>query len=320
MDINEQTFKDEFSKFISSLQKLLPKKKDFISIEPLKPKVIRLADVHNEAKSVFPKCFIGTKLVIMREILDRVKLLQQYNYGRSKESYKCYDLFIHKEMEPKSPQEGLLVDWTGSATATYNESFDGYDMRLISKIKDLISSENEITLEKCGEKTVASVSCTMKDVDPNTAQLMAHWMYQIVPELTVGTELGIRPMIYPPLPTVSISARYEKPSFTLSGTLSRLGFQGCLFKQLDSNLRIATIVNEGPKGPATIGIALSKKYLNGSYLKIFVDSQRCGGFTLQKDVLFHDPPNELRVVSLVASVLLDRQRRVRLGFGFNLDF
>lgn len=321
MDLNEQTFKNEVSSFVASLHKLLPKKKDFIVIEPERPKPRRLVDVHIEAKSVFPLCFIGTKLVVLREILDKVKLVQQYNFGRPKESYRCFTDLIAKETEPKPSHDGLVLDWTGSATASYRETIDGgYEMRLVSKIRDLISSENEIVLEKSNESSVGSVTCTMRDVDPNTIRVISHFIYKLLPEIYIGTELGVRPLAYPPNPELSVSARYEKPTFTLSSTLSRLGFQVCLFKKLSSNLRIASIINESSKAPTTVGIALHKTYLNGCDVKIFVDSQRCGGFTLQKDVLLQEPQNEIRVLRLVASTLIDRQRRVRFGFGFNLDF
>ncbi|XP_028161314.1 mitochondrial import receptor subunit TOM40 homolog [Ostrinia nubilalis] len=321
MDINEDMIKEEVSSFVHSLQKLLPKKKEIIVIEKQKPKLIRLSDVHAEAKSVFPACFTGAKLVVLREVMDKVKLVQQYNFGKAKDSYKCFTHVIHKELEPKSSNEGLLVDSAGSATATYSEILDGtYQMRLTSKIKDLVSSETEMVIEKEQEKSVGSLSCCVKDVDPNTLKLVTQWTYKIIPEFSLGTEVSCRPLSSPTSPDLSISARYEKPSFTLSSTISRSGFQACLFKQFSPDLRIATIVNERTQGHTAIGVALHKKYQNGSELKIFVDSQHCGGFTFQKDVLFHEPHNEVRVLRLIGSTLIDRQRRVRFGFGFNLDF
>lgn len=321
MDINEDMIKEEVSSFMSSLQKLLPKKKEFILIEKQKPKLIRLSDVHAEAKSVFPACFTGAKLVVLREVMDRVKLIQQYNFGKSKDSYKCFTHVIHKELEQKTSDQGLLVDSSGSATASYSEILEGsYQMRLTSKIKDLISSETEVVIEKEHEKSIGSVSCSVKDVDPNTLRMVTHWTYKILPEFSVGTEVNFRPLSCPTSPDVSVSARYEKPSFALSTTVCRTGFQACLYKQFAPDLRISTIVNERTQGPTTIGVALHKKYDNGSELKIFVDSQHCGGFTFQKDVLFHQPHNEVRVLRLVGSTLIDRQRRVRFGLGFNLDF
>ncbi|KAL0821500.1 hypothetical protein ABMA28_004964 [Loxostege sticticalis] len=321
MDINEDMIKEEVSSFVYSLQKLLPRKKEIILIEKQKPKLIRLSDVHAEAKSVFPSCFTGAKLVVLREIMDKVKLVQQYNFGKAKDTYKCFTHVVHKELEPKSSDEGLLVDSAGSATATYNEILDGsYKMRLTSKIKDLVSSETEMVIEKEQEKSVGSLSCCVKDVDPNTLRLVSQWTYKIIPEFSLGTEVSFRPLSCPTSPDVSISARYEKPLFTLSSTISRSGFQACLFKQFSPDLRIAAIVNERTKGYTSIGVALHKKYQNGSELKIFVDSQHCGGFTFQKDVLFHEAHNEVRVLRLVGSTLIDRQRRVRFGLGFNLDF
>ncbi|CAH0400745.1 unnamed protein product [Chilo suppressalis] len=320
MDINEDMIKEEVSSFVSSLQKLLPKKKEFILIEKQKPKLIRLSDVHAEAKSVFPTCFTGAKLNVLREILDKVKLVQQYNYGRTKESYKCFNHLIHKEMEPKHTEDGLLVDSSGSATATYTEVLDGfYKMRLTSKIKDLVSSETEVVIEREHEKSIGSVSCCVKNVDPNTIRFVTQWIYKIVPDFSVGTELNFKPLSFPAIPDLSVSARYEKSSFTLSTTVSRTGFQACLYKQFAPDLRIATIVNERPQGPTTVGVALHKKYYNGSELKIFVDSLHCGGFTFQKDVLFHEA-HEVRVLRIVGSTLIDRQKRVRFGFGLNLDF
>lgn len=321
MDINEDMIKEEVSSFVTSLQKLLPKKKEFIVIEKYKPKLIRLSDVHTEAKSVFPICFTGAKLVVLREMLDKVKLVQQYNFGRTKDSYKCFNHLIHKEMEPKNAEEGLLVDSSGSATATYTEILDGtYQMRLTSKIKDLVSSETEMVIEREHEKSVGSVSCCVKDVDPNTLRLVTQWTYKIIPEFSVGTELNFRPLSLPAIPDLSVSARYEKSSFTLSSTVSRTGFQACLYKQFAPDLRIATIVNERAQGPTTIGVALHKKYNNGAELKIFVDSLHCGGFTFQKDVLFHEAHNEVRVLRIIGSTLIDKQKRVRFGIGLNLDF
>lgn len=322
MDINDKLLKEEVSHFVTSLQRLLPKKKDFIVIEPRRPKLTRLSDIHIEAKNVFPKCFVGARLIILREIMDRVKLVQQYNFGNTKDSHKCYSQLLNKEMEPRQADDGLLIDSTGSATATYTEIIDkGYEMRITSKIRDLVSSETEIMFERGDQKSLGCIRCSMKDVDPNTLKLVTQWMYQVLPDFGLGTEITFMPMSYPPKPDLSISAKYERPSYTLSATVSRAGFQMCCYKQFAPDLRLATIAYEGSRGtPAKIGIALQKNYQNGSELKIFVDSQKCGGFTFQKDVLFHEPHNEVRVLRLICSTLIDRQRRLRLGFGFNLDF
>lgn len=320
MDINESVIKQEVGNFISSLQKLLPRKKEIIVFEPVKTYLTKLSDVHAEAKSVFPKCFVGAKLVILREILDKVKLVQNYNLAKTNDTYKCFTHFIHKEMDAKNVEDGLLIDATGSAIATYKETIDDYEMRLTSKIKDLVSSETEITFEKDGEKSISSFSCSMRDVDPNTLKLVTQWMYKVIPEFSVGSEFGLKPLSHPLSPDLSVSARYERASFTLSSTISRIGFQVCLYKQFSPDLRIATIVNENNRSPATVGLALNKSYENGSELKIFVDSQRCGGFTYQRDLLFYEPHNEVRVIRLMASTLIDRQKRVRFGFGFHLDF
>lgn len=321
MDISESFLKDEVGNFIFSLQKLLPKKKEAFVFEFDKPTLTRLSDVHSEAKNVFPKCFIGAKLVVFREIMDKVKLMQNYSYGKTKDSYKCYSHLLYKELDSKNVDDGLLIDSAGSAIATYKETFDEYEMRLTSKIKDIVSSETEIVFERDGEKSVSSISCSMKDVDPITLSFVTQWMYKVRPDLSIGSEFGVRPLSYPISPQLSFSARYERPSFTLSSTLSRLGFQVCVYKQFTPDLRIATILNENNDGgPTSVGIALHKSFENGSELKMFVDSQRCGGFTYQRDVLFHEPHNEVRVIRLMASTLIDRQKRVRFGFGFNLDF
>lgn len=322
MDINEEKLKEEVSSFVSSLQRLLPKKKDIIVVQPRRLKTVKLCDVHAEAKSTFPKCFIGARLIILREIMDKVKLVQQYNYGKTKESYKCFSQLIHKEMEPKSTGEGLLLDSAGSATATYKEILEGsYEMRLTSRIKDLVSSETEIVFEKDTDNSVGSISCSVRDVDPNTLRMVTQWMYKVMPDLCFGTEIGFRPLAYPPGVDFSISGRYDRPSFTLSSTVSRAGLQLCLHKAFSPDLRLATIITEGCRGaPTHVSLAMHKDFHNGSELKIFIDSQRCGGFTFQRDILFYEPHNETRVLRLVGSTLIDKQRRVRFGVGFHLDF
>ncbi|CAG4987511.1 unnamed protein product [Parnassius apollo] len=321
MDINEDMIKTEVSNFVSSLQRLLPKKKDIIVFEPIKTKLSKLSDMHMEAKSVFPKCFVGTKLVILRQIMDKVKLVQQYNYGKTKENYRSYKQYLNNEMETKFINDGLLLDSTGSATATYKENIEGaYEVHLTSKIKDLISSETEVEIERVGDKSINSFSFRLKDMDPKTLKTVTQCMYQVHPDFCIGTELSFKPLSYPALPELSISARYGRPTFTLSSTISKAGFQVCLYKKFAKDLRIATIINEGHRAPVAVGLALHKSYDNGSELKMFVDTQRCGGFTFQKDVYFRESANEIRVLRLVASTLIDGQRRVRLGFGFNLDF
>lgn len=326
MDINEYKLREEVNSFVTSLQKLLPKKKEIISIiEPMmRVKLTRLTDVHVEAKNVFPKCFIGAKLVILREILDRVKLVQQYNYGKSKENHKCFSQLIHKEMAPKTSlsEDGVLIDSAGCATASYTEVLDGgYIMRLTSSIKDLIASESEVVIEKDSANTLSSVSCTVKDVDPNTLRMVTQLMYKLRPDFCVGTEVAFKPLSFPLAPDYSISARFHKPSYSISSTVSRTGYQVCLYKKFAPDLRLATIVHDGNRnGETSVGVALHKSYRNGSELKIFVDSQRTGGFTFQKDFLFLEAQNEVRVLRLIGSTLIDRQRRVRFGLGINLDF
>ncbi|XP_052743208.1 mitochondrial import receptor subunit TOM40 homolog [Bicyclus anynana] len=321
MDLKESLLKDDFGNILISLQKLLPKKKEPFFFEFDKATLTRLSDVHLEAKSVFPKCFVGAKLVILRQIMDKVKLMQNYSFGKTKESYKCYSHLLYKETDNKNVDDGLLIDSTGSAIATYKEKTDDFEMRLTSKIKDVVSSETEIVFEKESDKSIGSISCSMKDVDPITLSLVAQWMYKIRPELSVGSEFGIRPLSHPISPQLSFSARYERSSFTLSSTLSRVGFQVCIYKKFSPDLRIATIFNEGNKDlPASVGVALHKSFENGSELKMFVDSQKCGGFTYERDIVFQESHNDVRVIRLMASTLIDRQKRVRLGFGFNLDF
>ncbi|XP_068617962.1 mitochondrial import receptor subunit TOM40 homolog [Battus philenor] len=320
MDLNEDSIKAEVSNFVSSLQRLLPKKKDIIVIEPIKAKLLRLSDIHTEAKSVFPKCFIGTKLIIVRQVLDKVKLVQQYNYGKTKETYQSYKQYLNKEMEPKHINDGLLIDSNGSATATYTENIEGaYTVNLTSKIKDLISSETEVEIERESERSVTSFSFKMNDMEPNTLKTITQWMYKVHPDFSIGTELGFKPLSYPALPELSVSTRYGKPTFSVTSTVSRAGFQVCVFKKLSEDLRLATIIDEGQHtAPVTVGLALHKTYAD-SELKIFVDTQRCGGFTFQKDVYFRES-NDVRVLRLVGSTLIDGQRRVRFGFGINLDF
>ncbi|KAJ2945435.1 hypothetical protein O0L34_g247 [Tuta absoluta] len=325
MDFNENLIRDEVSSIMSSLQRLLPRKKEIFVVERQKPKLTRLTDVHIEAKSVFPKCFIGAKLVVLREVMNKVKLVQQYNYGHSKECYRSFSQLINKEMEAKRLDDGLLLDNTGSATATYHETLDpNYDLYVTSKIRDLVSSETEFTLEKEGEKSVSSLTVAMKDVDPNTVKVIGQWFQQVIPEFGVGMEVNYKPTSLTAKPEVSVSTRYEQASFCLSSTISQAGFQVCFHKQFAPDLRIATLVHEASRGfgagPPTIGIAIHKDFENGSELKLFVDSEKCGGFTFHKDLCFSEPLNDVRVVKLVWSALVDRQRRVRFGFGFNLDF
>lgn len=325
MEINENLLKEEVSSFVSSLQRLLPKKKAIITVQaPRKSNIKRLSDVHIEAKSVFPKCFIGAKLVVFREIMNKVKLLQQYNYhnpNMSKETYRSFTNLINNEMEPKATDDGLLIDTNGCATATYTESIEGsYEVRLTSKIKDLISSETELILEKETDRSVGSFTLGMRNVDPSTLKLVTQWIQVVQPDFSVGTELTLRPLVRSLKPEVAISARYERQSFTISSTISKAGFQFCLFKQFAPDMRISTIIHDSNRGvPATIGIALHKNYQNGAELKLFVDSDKCGGLTVQKDVVFAEH-HEQREIHLVTSALIDRQRRLRFGFGFNLDF
>ncbi|XP_028040579.1 uncharacterized protein LOC114250773 [Bombyx mandarina] len=321
MDINEDIIREEVSSFVSSLQRLLPKKKEIIVIQPQKVRLTRLNDVHYEAKNVFPKCFIGAKLVVLRDVLDKVKLIQQYNYGKPKDSYRTFGHLIHQETEPKHVDDGLVIDSAGSATATYKEVIEGsYEMRLTSRIKDLVSSETEIVFDKENEKSVGTVSCTMRDVDPTSLKFITQWMYKVHSDVYVGTEVGIRPLAFPAAPDYSLSVRYEKPSFALSSTISKIGFQACLYKKFAPDLAIASILSEDGRGvPVSVGLALHKNFGSDTDLKVFVDSQRCGGFTLQKDVHFREN-RETRVLRIIASTLIDKQRRVRFGFGFNLDF
>lgn len=311
MDIREDKIKEEVSSFVTSLQRLLPMKKDITFLETKKDKVTRLGNIHAEAKNVFPKCFIGAKIVILRDIMDKVKLAQQYNFGKSKEVYKCFSQLIHKELEANTADEGLFIDSSGSATATYREALEGaYEMRLTSRIKDLISSETELVFEKENENSLGSLVCSMKDVDPNTLKFVTQWTYKVVPELSVGTEFGFKPLSYPISPDISISARYERPTYTVSSTISKIGFQVCLFKQFYPDLRLGTVISEGVRnGQMTFSLALQKNYKNGSEMKIFIDSQYCGGFTFQKDILFREQHNDIRVLRLIGSTLIDRQDR-----------
>ncbi|KPJ03845.1 Mitochondrial import receptor subunit TOM40-like [Papilio xuthus] len=321
MDLSEDAIKAEVSNFVSSLQRLLPKKKDIIVLEPAKTNQTRLSEVHAEAKSVFPKCFVGARLVVLRQVLDKVKLLQEYNYGKTRETYQSYKRYLNKESEPKFVGDGLVVDASGSATATYTERMDGAcTLRLTSRIRDLVASETEVELEREGDRSVASFTFKMNDMEPNTLRTVTQWMYQLRPELSVGTELSFKPLACPALPELSLSARYRGPSYCVSSTVTKLGFQVCLFKRLAADLRLAGVVSEGRAGaPLTAALALHKAY-EGCELKIFVDSQRCGGFTVQKEVYVRDAQEEERVLRLVGSALLDGQRRLRLGFGFNLNF
>ncbi|XP_045500358.1 mitochondrial import receptor subunit TOM40 homolog [Colias croceus] len=318
MDLKESKFKEEVNNFVMNLQKLLPKKKDIIILQTDRTDLTKLSDIHAEAKSVFPKCFIGAKLVILKEIMDKAKLVQNYNFGKPKDSYKCYSHFIHKEMQSKNIDDGLVIDLAGSATATYREALeDNLEIRMTTKIKNLISSEVEAVLENTGDRSVSSFSMNMKDVDPKTVSLITQWTYKVKPEFSVGMELRVKPLSTV-LSTISVSSRYERPTYALSSTVSNMGFQLCLFKQFASDLRMATILNENKAG-TVMSVALHKSYENSSELKIFVDTQRCGGFTIEKDVMFSEA-SETRVVRLMASSMLDRQRRVRFGFGFQLDF
>lgn len=321
MDINEDKIKEEVGSFVSNLQRMLPKRKEIIIVDT-KPyrKMVKLTDVHSEAKNVFPKCFVGAKLIILREIMDRVKISQQYDYGKPKEPYKCFTQMLYREMAPKPTRELLLVDTSGSATATYREDLDnGYEMRVISKIKDLFSFETEFVLEKTDDAYCGALSCVMNDVMPKTLRVVSQWMQEVYPEFSVGLEVGLRPLVYPPLPEVSVSARYHVPSFTLSSTVNKYGFQICLFKKFAENLRLAAILNESNRGTTNVGLAVQRTFSNGSELKTFVDSQRCGGVTFQRNIYLHDHQDS-RLIRLIFSSLIDNQRRMRFGFGFDIDF
>ncbi|KAG6458225.1 mitochondrial import receptor subunit TOM40 homolog [Manduca sexta] len=321
MDINEEMIKQEVNSFVSNIQRLLPKKKDIIVFAPMNSRLTRLRDIHAEAKKVFPSCFIGAKLVVTRELLDKVKLIQQYNYGIPKNKHKCLAQLIDQELEPKDVEDGMIIDSAGCATATYTDKIDrDYIIRLQSKIKDLVSSETEVFIERQLAKSVGMVACSVRDVDPRTLRVVTQWMYKLRPDFYLGTEVVFKPLSYMSTLEYSISARYEKPRFAISSTISKSGFQVCLYKQFAADLRIATVVDEDLKGDTTVGVALQKNYGNGGELKMFVNSQRCGGFTYQKDVYFYEPHNEIRVLRLVGSTLIDRQRRLRFGFGFHLDF
>lgn len=323
MDLNEE-FKPDLKGFITMVKGLLPYKKDNYPTffeEPRKEKITKLSDVHAEAKNVFPSCFVGAKVVVLREFMDRIKIMQQYNFGKQKEPYRCFSQVLDKEMVPQRDDK-VIVDPAGSITASYSETIaNGYEMVLTSKIKDLVSSETELSFEKETDCTVASITCSMKDVDPNNTKMVTHWMYKIRPDFSFGTEVSFKPLGFPLTPDYSISARYTKPSFVLSTTASKTGFQICVFKQFGPGLKLASIVTEAMnRGPTTLGLALHKSYLNGSEMKIFVDTQKCGGFTFQKDVYFDGEMAQERMLRLIVSSQIDRQRRLRLGFGFNLEF
>lgn len=322
MDINEERIKEEVTSILNVLKSFLPKKNaDFVPIKK-KEKVVRLSDIHAEAKTVFPDCFLGAKVMVMRQIADKVKMVQEYNFAKQRlDSYRSFSQLLHKEMEAKSDDK-VVINPSGSVTATYHTTVeDNCEIWLTSKIKDITSSETELTFEKDTHKSIGCFSMSMRDVDPSNIKLVTQMMYRFFPDFSVGTQIGLRPLCLPLVPEYSISARYEKPSFALTSTVAKTGFQVCVFKNLSPDLKLASIINEGCRGgPPTVSVAMHKSYEGGSELKIFVDSERCGGFTFQKDVVFYEPMNDDRVLRLIASTLIDRQRRVRLGFGFHLDF
>ncbi|XP_022119351.2 uncharacterized protein LOC110996128 [Pieris rapae] len=319
MDIHETQLKEDWRKLITNLQKYLPKKKDILVLKP-RVTMTRLSDVHGEAKNVFPQCFAGTKLVIYKDVMNKVKLVQNYSFGKSKAPHTCYSRLIHKEMEVKNSEEGLVVDLAGSATATYRETLeDNLEIRMTTKIRDLVSSDVEAVLEKETDRFIGSVSFGMKDVDVNTSKYVIQCMYKAMPGLSFGSEFGHKPLSLAQ-PWLSFSLRYDKPSFTVSSTYSMVGFQTCFYKQFAQKLRIATIVNKNHGGQTTLSVALNKICENGTELKMFVNSQLYSGFTVEKDVFFQDVDTETRVVRLLASTLIDGRNRVRFGFGVHLDF
>lgn len=320
MDLNEDIIKEEVSNFVSSLQKMLPKKKEIINVLRPQPKMCRLTDVHADTKNVFPKCFVGAKLVILREIMDRVKLSQQYNYGTMKKPYSCFNHLLYKELEPKVAGQTLVVDTSASATATYRQDLDdGYEMLLTSKIRDLYSSETELIFEKKDRNYYGAVTCAMRDVDPATLKVVSQWMHRVLPDFSVGLEVGFKPFSHPPFPEFSVSGKYEKTAFTLSSTVSKMGFQVCCFKKFSEDVRVGAVINESNEDSPSMSLAVHKIFANSSEVKMFIDSHRCGGVTYQKEVYFRENINDLRVLKITVCSLIDKQRPIKFGIGFNID-
>lgn len=325
MDLTEETIKEEVINFVTNLQKLLPKRKEILNVlTPVRPKMRRLTDIHFEAKNVFPKCFIGVKLLVLRNIqlnlMEKVKLSQQYVYGKPLQEFKCFTQLLHKEMELKTAEHMLIIDTSPSAVASYKQILDdGYELLLTSKVQDLHSSETELVLEKSDSTYNGSINCTIKDVDPATFKIVSQWMRKVRPEVCLGIEVGVKPFSQLFNPEISLSARYDNPAYTLSSTLSTIGFQVCCFKQFTSDIQVATVLNQRGGRFPTAGWALRKTFPNQSELKVFVDTQICGGMSYQKDVFINDNSRQIRVLGITVSALIDRKKRFKFGIGFNID-
>ncbi|GBP58935.1 Mitochondrial import receptor subunit TOM40 homolog [Eumeta japonica] len=326
MDLNENVLKHDVGGFFSGLRKMLPKRGDTNVDEKRSDHqgngVVRLGAIHTEAKNVFPRCFVGARMTIVREILDRVKVLQEYSYGKPKEPHRFFTNLLQKEVEKGKNEEGLLIDSSGSATATYAEKIaDDYELRVTSKIRDIVSSETDITIERRTYKSISSLTYSMRNVDPSSLNLITQWMYGVLPQFAIGIEMRLQPLVSPgpPTPDMSLSARYDSPHFILSSTVGKSGYEVCFFKQFSPKIRLATILHDRSRDVGTtVGIGVQKVYPDGSESKIFIDSQRCGGLTYQKKIYVENDAGN-KYVCVVASAVIDRNKRIQFGFGFDLD-
>ncbi|XP_041982161.1 uncharacterized protein LOC121735403 [Aricia agestis] len=313
MNAPDTNFKNDINTIILNLMKLLPKKKDAKLYKD--DKFVRhMSGIHSEAKSVFPLCFSGLRLGAQSEF-GTVKLVQNYRFGSDRQ-FESITRLLQKEVAPKRVDDGLVLDLTRSAVATYTKKVNNGHVRFISTLSDLTASENEMVVERRNESYMSLTSFSIKNGNFANLRILTQYMYRLLPVLCVGGEFAFSPF-GENSPKISFGYRYDLPSMAISGTISQLGLQICFFNELSKELRVATVATQTLRG-TVLSLALHKVRAD-SDLKVFVDSRCCVGATFEKNLLFEEA-TATRLIKMRASSLVDKRGRIHFGLGFDLDF
>jgi len=207
-------------------------------------------DLHNKCKEIFPMAFEGCKLMVQKGLSNNFQVSHSLTMSNMMPSgYRFGATYVGSSkvfsMQEQYPVLVGDIDPSGNLSAQIlHAPSDNIRLKSIVQIQESKWQSVQLTSDYKGKDFTASLTLGNPDLLGGTGMAVAHYIQNVTPNLSLGTELAYQSS--PQIPgghigILSLLARYSGTDYSVSGTVSNGGsLHCCYYQKCSSDLSVGT--------------------------------------------------------------------------------
>lgn len=220
-------------------------------------------DLHAKCKEVFPMAFEGCKLMVQKGLSNNFQVSHSLTMSNTMPSGYRFGATYVGSSNVISMQEAYPIvigdiDASGNLQANIiHAPSENVRCKVMTAIQESKWQSVQLTTDYKGSDFTASFTMGNPDILSGTGMGIAHYIQNVTPRLSLGTELAYQSS--PQIPgghigVLSLLGRYTGPDYSLSATISNAGsLHACFYQKCSGDLSVGAEVETNLRLGQSVG-------------------------------------------------------------------